>query len=274
MNPSLKAAIAYSQRLNWAVFPLHSIVNKQCTCGKQCSSPGKHPRTINGLKAATTDIAAIEEWFNKWPASNIGIATGAASGFWVLDIDRHGTDGFEALEQLTDHFSKLPNTVEAITGGDGSHFLFKYQDGIGNKTDLLPGIDVRGQGGFIVAAPSNHQSGNSYTWELSSHPLEIAIAEAPPWLLNLVTRKELETQQKKPKGHWAEVMGGLSEGGRNAAATSLAGYLFRRYLEPSLILEIMNMWNERNSPPLAQNELNTVINSIAGKELQRRKGGQ
>lgn len=275
MNASLKAAIAYSQQLNWAVFPLHSIVNGQCTCGKKCSSPGKHPRTANGLKAATTDAAIIEEWFSKWPDSNIGIATGEISGFFVIDIDRHKTNGFEAWEQLIDHFGKRPETVEAITGGDGAHLLFKYHEGIGNRTDLLPGIDVRGQGGFIVAAPSNHQSGKVYTWELSSHPLEIEVAEAPDWLLNLVTRKPTEAPQKQPKSHWADIMSGVSEGGRNAAATSLAGYLFRRYLEPSLIVEIMNLWNlERNDPPLEQSELNMVINSIAGKELQRRKGGK
>lgn len=274
MSASLKAAIAYSQRLQWAVFPLHSIVSGYCTCGKSCSSPGKHPRTMNGLKDATTNVDIITKWFTMWPDSNIGIVTGVASGFWVLDIDRHCTNGFEALEQLTDHFGKLPGTVEAITGGQGSHVLFKYHEGIGNKTDLLPGIDVRGSGGYIVVSPSIHQSGKTYQWELSSHPLDVKIAEAPQWLLDLVTKKPSETPRKQPKSYWADIMTGISEGGRNAAATSLAGYLFRRYVEPSLIVEIMQLWNEKNDPPLEQKELNIVINSIAGKELQRRKGGK
>lgn len=80
----LKAALGYSQLLNWAVFPLHSIVDGHCTCNKECTSPGKHPRTFNGLKSATTDIDVITERFNNYPESNIGIATGNISGFFVL----------------------------------------------------------------------------------------------------------------------------------------------------------------------------------------------
>ncbi|MTD31838.1 bifunctional DNA primase/polymerase [Planomicrobium sp. YIM 101495] len=273
-NANLKAAIAYSQRLQWAVFPLHSIEGGQCTCKRSCGSPGKHPRTQNGLKDATTNVVVIEKWFTMWPDSNIGVATGVASGFWALDVDRHGVNGFEALEQLTDHFGKLPDTVEAITGGDGSHLLFKHHEGIGNKADLLPGIDVRGEGGYIAVSPSKHQSGKIYSWELSSHPLEINIAEAPQWLLNMVNKPKAATPVKQPTGHWQMLMNGISEGGRNSAATSLAGHLFRRYVEPSLIVEIMQLWNGRNDPPLEQRELEIIINSIAGKELARRKGGK
>lgn len=273
-NVSLKAAIAYSQRLNWAVFPLHSIAEGRCTCGKPCSSPGKHPRTANGFKGASMDIDVITKWFTMWPASNIGIATGEASGFWVLDVDRHGANGFDSLEQLTDKYGKLPDTVEAITGGNGSHLLFKYREGIGNRTDLLPGIDTRGQGGFIVVAPSNHLSGNAYQWELSSHPLDTEVAEAPQWLLNMLVKPKTATPIKKPSSYWSNIMAGVAEGGRNSAAASLTGTLLSRYVDPVLVKEIVNLWNaERNDPPLDQVELDIILNSIFGLEVERRRKG-
>lgn len=269
----IKAALGYSQLLKWAVFPLHSIVNGHCTCRKDCASPGKHPRTHNGLKSATSDTNVIKEWFSKWPDSNIGIATGKVSGFFVLDIDPKN-QGHISMELLTARFGELPDTVHAITGSKGSHYLFKYQEGIRNKTDIWPGIDIRGDGGYIVTAPSKHMSGRQYEWELSSKPYINPIAEAPKWLLDKIIKPKMPAPIVKPSSHWVEIMQGVGEGNRNNAAASLAGYLFKRYVDPSLVVEIVHLWNERNDPPLKINELNQILNSIAGKELARRQGGE
>lgn len=74
--------------LGWPVFPLHSITESgRCSCRENCASPGKHPRTITGVKEATTDPLKINAWFQKWPDANIGIATGKASGLVVFDFD-------------------------------------------------------------------------------------------------------------------------------------------------------------------------------------------
>ncbi len=85
-NPLLAAALAYALR-GWAVFPLHSIIDGKCSCGKACGSHGKHPRTPNGLKDATVIEETISRWWQRWPGANIGLLTGARSGFWVLDVD-------------------------------------------------------------------------------------------------------------------------------------------------------------------------------------------
>lgn len=273
----LKAAIAYAERLKFPVIPLHFIIDGKCTCrNPNCDNEGKHPRIKDWQINAALDRKSIMKWFNHWPASNIGLPTGSTSGFFVLDVDVD-KGGLESLEELQEKNGPLPDTVQQITGSGGSHYLFKYQDGVGNKVDFLPGLDIRGEGGFIVAAPSIHISGNRYEWELSSHPLEMDVAEAPHWLIDMIITPK-GGAPKRPPSHWNRIMQGFNEHeGRNSAATSLAGHLFRKYVDPDLVVEIMNLWNERNNPPLDMKELHTTINSIAGKELQRRadrqKGG-
>ncbi|PGR23026.1 DNA primase [Priestia megaterium] len=271
---SYKAAFAYVQVLKWPVFPLHSIQDGRCTCGRTCGSMGKHPRIKNGFKAATTDLTIIKRWWKQWPNSNIGIPTGQLSGFIAIDIDpRHG--GNESLDELISRNGKLPNTVEAITGGGGKHILFKYQGQVSNKVEILPGIDIRGDGGYIVVSPSIHYSGGAYEWELSSHPIHVPLAEIPKWLLYMITAPKQEQGQytKKSSNYWHAVMRGVGEGKRNLTSTKILGHLFRRYVDPYIILAVMEMWNKRNDPPLTEEELHKIINSISTKELKRRKGG-
>lgn len=267
-NSSFNVALFYSQMFGWAVFPLHSIVDGRCTCNKKCSSPGKHPKIFNGLNAASADLEVIKSM--DWKNSNIGIATGAKSGFFVIDVD--GKEGMETLERLQKQHGKLPTTVQQITGSGGRHIFFKYRGEIRNKVNFLPGLDIRGDGGYIVASPSIHVSGNKYKWELSSHPLKVKISEPPVWLMQMLVETKNKSFQNKSSSYWVNIFKGVNKGHRNNAAASLAGYLFRRYVDPYLVVEILHLWNERNNPPLTKKELNTVIDSIAGKELRRRRG--
>src|SRR5258708_4807964 len=91
-NQHLHHAQAYARK-GWRVFPLHEIrPNQTCSCGRSpCSSAGKHPRTKNGVKDATTDSAQIAAWWERWPTATIGIATGIAPGqsrgLFVIDVD-------------------------------------------------------------------------------------------------------------------------------------------------------------------------------------------
>jgi putative DNA primase/helicase len=162
--------------MGWQVFPLHSLRDGICTCGNSaCASPGKHPRTAHGLKDATTDPEQIRAWWEQWPDANIGIATGAESDLVVIDVDpRHGG----TLEAL----GELPPTLTVHTGGGGWHLYLNYPDGMtirnSASTKLGQGIDVRGEGGYVVAPPSLHVSGQRYTWSGPS-----GIADLPEHLV-------------------------------------------------------------------------------------------
>ncbi|MBD7985316.1 bifunctional DNA primase/polymerase [Sporosarcina sp. Sa2YVA2] len=271
----LKSALYYAEWMNWHVFPVHSLSNGKCTCtNPNCKQVAKHPIPHNGLKAATNDIEIIGKWWNKdYPGANIGIRTGKESGIFVLDVDIHKIDGRETLDELTTEHGSLPDTVEAITGSGGSHYLFNYQDGIGNKVNFQPGLDIRGDGGYIVASPSIHETGVRYEWELSSRPSEVLVADAPRWLVNLINPSSRSNSKAvaHESSHWHKLMQGLAEGeGRNPAAASLVGHLLSRRVDLLLVYEMMHLWNERNDPPLDQKELDTVIASIAKKEFERR----
>ena len=117
-----------------------------------------------------------------------------------------------------------------------------------------------------------------YEWELSSLPLQARFAKVPAWLLGLI-KEDGKAYVKRTASYWETILLGVEQGQRNVAATQLTGYFLRKYIDPLATYEIMQMWNDRNKPPLNKNQLHTIINSVAGKELARRKrrsgrGGQ
>jgi hypothetical protein len=138
----------------------------------------------HGAKDATTNPARITGWWGAHPSANIGIATGEASGLFVVGPD--GQAGIDALTDLERRYGALPATPTARTGGGGCHRYYRWpaSGGITNRQDHegLP-IDVRGEGGYAVAPPSQNGAG-PYTWELA--PDAIEVAEAPPWFLDWI----------------------------------------------------------------------------------------
>lgn len=272
-NKLAKAALAYVSRFGWAVLPLHSIKDRHCTCGKlDCGSAGKHPLTKNGVSDASKDLGIVARWWQKWPFANIGVATGSASGFFVLDID--GEAGEDSLRALEEKHAKLPSTVEQITGGGGRHLLFKCLGSATNKVALAPGLDIRGSGGYIVAPPSVHISGRRYEWELSSRPGEVAIAEAPMWLLDMIGPQGTDTKAAKSVSEWQRLACTYApEGERNQRLTSIVGHLLRSHVNPYLAQELALAWNARRCrPPLNEAEVLRIVESVAAAELRRTTG--
>jgi len=159
---------------------------------------GKHPPMSSWQHAATDDRSKIDNWFNGlYSKCGVGIALGTQPNgqhLFALDIDRHGDiDGHDELHDLEQANSPLPDTWRAITGSGGTHIILAAPAGIevrnqqshGNR--LGTSIDVRGEGGQIVAAPTLHPDTlNAYVWEDGHEPWTIPVADAPQWVIDLV----------------------------------------------------------------------------------------
>jgi putative DNA primase/helicase len=261
----LAAALDYAAR-GWAVIPLHSFSRGGCSCGRDtCSSPGKHPRTQNGLKDATTDREQIEGWWSAWPDANVGIRTGADSNLVVLDIDAK-SNGEQALAGLEAEHGPVPATATALTGGGGRHLLFEHPDvDVRNSASKLgPGLDIRGDGGYIVAAPSGHTSGRCYAWQEQHAPADLSLAELPGWLLALLTSSR--EKSAKADGTPVPLIGEkpIVEGQRNATLASIAGRLRRDgQSEEEIYLALLDVNQSRVIPPLPETEVAAIAASIS-----------
>ena len=151
---------------------------------------GKRPMFENWPETATTDPKVITQWWTQFPTANIGVATGVKSRCFVVDIDpRHGGDQeWEAQRMAHPGF---PDTLTDITGGGGKHVWLRYPNFVvSNFVGLLPGIDIRGNGGQVVVPPSIHpETHQRYEWDGLRDFNEQPIADAPLWLLELLEPK-------------------------------------------------------------------------------------
>jgi hypothetical protein len=206
--------------------------------------------------------AETRDWFRTWPDAGIGIVTGIVSGLVVFDVDvRHGGD--IALEQLEREHGRLPTTVECRTGGGGRHLYFAHPGGlVRNKVGLAPGIDIRADGGYVVAPPSLHAGGLRYVWIEGRAPESTGIAPLPDWILRQAVDEP--TRRGHPIAHWRRLVGeGVPAGERNSTIASLAGHLLRHGVDAAVVMELLLCWNRtRCRPPLADEEVAAVVTSI------------
>ena len=211
-------AIAYAEA-GFPVFPVHWATLGVCSCGDSgCKSKGKHPRTRNGSHDATCDVAQIRSWWSAWPDASIGLATGRASGIFVVDIDRGDErDGFLWLDAMGD---ELPATPRAVTPSGGVHLVFKYpaDHTVKQSSDqVCRGVDVRSDGGYVVAYPSIGANGVAYVWE--DDPREHAAPDAPAWLLDMIGHAQERVRQSGALRWRVNEM--LDEGKRQEIADAL-----------------------------------------------------
>jgi putative DNA primase/helicase len=211
------------------------------------------------VKDATTDEATIRQWWQQWPDANSGIATGAVSGLVVLDVDpRHG--GEESLQQLIDaHNGDFPETVTSLTGGGGGHFYFASPGVlVRNRVGLMPGLDIRGDGGYVVAPPSLHVSGQLYVWEPSAHPANTPIALLPPGLLTHIQAPTASPDMVQDVNSRPLI----PEGQRHNTLLSLAGTMRRRGFSDEAIAAALLITNELYCvPPLDEAEVLSIVAS-------------
>lgn len=217
--PRLEHAL-WAASLGLRVHPLHHIQSDGLTCSCQTRGgevdpatlepvycrhgnrmAGKHPRLAAWPERASNEPVAVRALFTQSASrqkSNIAVATGPGSGVFVVDVDpAHGGD--ESLALLIAHYGPLPDTWETLTASGGRHLWYAWPElpdfiTIGNVTagptggPLGPGLDVRGEGGYVVIPPSDRGILGVYCWELSSIPGEVPLAPAPEWLVELLTR--------------------------------------------------------------------------------------
>ena len=166
---SIYHALQLAKR-GWSVFPVRY----------------KTPLTPNGFLDAKQSVKDVKDLWDTYGsgATGVGVATGEASGVWVLDVDvseeKRGDDSLAELEATQ---GILPSTYQVLTGGGGLHFYFNHVEGIRNSGGKLgPGLDVRGDGGYVVGPGSMHESGGMYRRELES----TEVLDAPQWLVEII----------------------------------------------------------------------------------------
>jgi putative DNA primase/helicase len=269
-------ALAYAAR-GWPVLPLHTPHDDgSCDCGRApCASPGKHPRTRHGLRDASTDPSQIQRWWSTWPHANMGVRTGAASGLVVLDVDvRH--DGDLTLRRLVQYHGALPPTVAVVTGSGGRHLYFALPDAVPVRNSagrLGPGLDIRAEGGYVVACPSLHVSGRRYAWEPGCHPDEMPVATLPGWLRERLVAPPEQRNDHVERGTGQAntlaigrvpvIEGRIPEGERSATLTSLGGTMRHRGISPEAIAAALQVENTtRCDPPLPETEVATIAASV------------
>jgi hypothetical protein len=250
----IRAALKLAER-GLAVFP--------------CRPRDKRPATAHGLKDATTDIVTIQAWWSDDRDYNIGIACGPVSNIFVVDID----DAEAELGRLEAQHGELPPTVEVITAR-GRHLYFRYPSVPVSNTagKIAEGIDTRGDGGYVLAPPSVHPTGRRYRWSVDSAD---TIAEAPSWLIGLLAPPSNGKGAGTAPSEWRTlVTDGVVEGRRDCSVARLAGLLLRRFVDPVVTLELLQAWNaQRCAPPLPPEDVDRIVDSIAGRELRRRGNG-
>jgi hypothetical protein len=224
-----------------------------CNCGdRECSSVGKHPLITDWLRQATIETKTIRKWWAQWPNANIGVVTGKVSRIVVLDIDnRH--QGAASLQALEKQNGPLPEGPQVITGG-GCHRYFAHPGFlVRNKVNLLPGVDVRGDGGYVVAPASLHKSGRTYLFKFGTK--DLPLPNLPDWLLN---RPVAPT----PSRIEPELI--ILEGTRNATLTSLAGAMrYRGATQQAIEAALLEDNARRCNPPLSEKEVITIAGSIS-----------
>ena len=243
-NELLKYALKYASEYGWAVFPV--------------SASTKKPLTPHGCKDAKKDLGAIRAWWMRYPDASIGVATGAISNLIVIDEDideDKDLNGYQEVTQWERINGNLPETVRAITGRGGAHLYYKYTGkDIKNRAGILDGVDVRGEGGYVIAPPSYHPNGTQYQWE--DDPEEIPLAEVDDTVKKFleIGHSSATTTFKLPQI--------IPSGQRNATLYKLACSLQARGLEDDTILQTIIKENQTKcEEPLSDDELFTIVQS-------------
>lgn len=255
----LEAALEYAEA-GYAVIPV--------------KRSDKAPYTANGLSDATHNPATIRQWWGWWPEANVAIVCGKVSGYlFVIDVDikpEKGKHGDEELLKWEAQHGDFPGTVKQRTGSGGQHQFFRHPD-IGlylNKVDALPGIDIRGEGAYVVVSPSVYEDGRTYEWENGVSILDaVEIADANESVIELLKlnprgEKSNSTIQRREPINMKDVPEGKRNSTMYSAACGLRRYGFAYETALEALMRETSLWTS----PLSQFEVRKILDSAYSHE--------
>jgi hypothetical protein len=245
------------------VFPAYSIIDGHCSCpDPHCTDQGKHPTTPNGLNAASVDPRQIDAWAAVPGIDQLNIGIAVPDGFVVVDVDpKNG--GWEDLRQLEAEIGPLPtDTLSVRTGSGGVHIWFRIPPGYRLPGKLLPGrkgVDTRQEGGYVIAPPSKHLSGNAYTWIV---PPPTPIREYAPLSARATPRGALRGAALGDDGDTPEVS--LSPEARQVTADLIRPYFVDG--QKHFLAKFLAGWAKQRG--WAQTDVEAIVTELGPKNLQ------
>jgi hypothetical protein len=216
----------------------------------------KKPITEHGFKNASVDPHRVGVWWTEHPDANVAIPMGELSRLLLLDLDYRNGSVVEDRADLIRLYGPIPDTAEVISGGGGRHIYFRHAGGKVPK-QLAKGIELKGEGGYAVAPPSVHPSGDEYAFDGTDGAKALLnVADPPEWLLAAIAKAAHRAKSDASTDQWPE-------GERNTRLTSLAGRLRRGGLGVDAIAAALLAENRRRCiPPLDDAEVHRIARSI------------
>lgn len=249
MSVLLQAALRYLGN-GWSVIPLQPKGKKPAI-----------PWTEYQERLPTEE--EVRQWWKDLPDANVGIVTGRVSGMVVVDVDTYRGGDARRVH------GEFATGLVSRTGSGGYHLFYRYPD----NAEFIPnqvgsdGIDVRADGGLVVAPPSAHVTGKLYEWSVEGDP-----GDSPQRLL-----VEQDAGERIPEKGWVSgLLRGTSKGGRNDACARLAGYYAGKGIPKDILLQMLQSWNVNNDPPLSDREMSITVDSVyktAYRRAQRKDRG-
>lgn len=249
MQELLDSLIYYITNLGWSIVPVGQDKRPLIPSWKEYQD--KKP-----------EIEQVRKWVHELNPAGLAVVTGKISDITVVDIDpRH--------EGNVNLFGD-GNYPHSKTGGDGRHYFFKYDPNVPNGITIMPGVEIKNDGGLIILPPSLHKSGKQYEWLVSGLPNNFK-ETIPDFIKQKINEKKMQSISYPKSPNTIAI--GVSEGNRNNEATRLFGKLLKDDIQnENIIWQIGLAWNTMLKPPLPESELRSVYESIRSRELKKSKG--
>ena len=262
MTNTLDTALYYTEKMNFSIIPINPK-------NKKPFFPWKTYQT----RRATQD--EIKAWWQKYPKAMIGIATGKLSGIFVIDCDTKG--GYEAIQKLIPDSLIFP-IARTPRGGWHLYFLMPVNSNLTVGTALMPGVDYRGEGGYIIGTPSINVEGKSYTWENGLSLAEVELPELPPAISTYIN-KHLKREGASKNNRIDHIKPQLTtvdhkiltEGRRDNDLFTVANCLIKGGMQEGGARQVLDILAKNCNPPFPQKETQVKIDSALSRTSRRER---